>query len=68
MWMHEHCMWGFWWVFPLLGIVFLVVLIFLLIRAFGGGSFSGHSKVIEELKREMRDLKEEIERLKKDES
>lgn len=65
MWMHEHYMWGFWWIFPLLGMTLFVVVIVLLIRAFGGGAFSGSRREIEELRKEMRELKEEIEKVKK---
>lgn len=65
MWMHEHYMWGFWWIFPLLGMVLFVVLIILLIRVFSGGAFSGSRKEIEDLRNEIRELKEEIEKLNK---
>lgn len=62
MWMHEHYMWGFWWIFPLLGTAFVAVVLILLIRAIGGG---GSRKEIEELRQEIRDLKMEIEKVKK---
>lgn len=65
MWMHEHYMCGFWWIFPLLGMTLFVVVIVVLIRAFGGGAFSGSRKEIEELRKEMRELTEEIEKVKK---
>ncbi len=62
MWMHEHYMWGFWWIFPLLGMALFVAVLILLIRAFGG---VGSRKEIEELRQEIRDLKMEIEKVKK---
>lgn len=65
MWMHEHHMWGFWWIFPLFGVALFAVVIILLIRAVGGGAFPESRKEIEELRKEIRELKEEIEKLKK---
>lgn len=65
MWMHEHYMWGFWWIFPLLGMALFVAALILLIRASGG---VGSRKEIEELRQEIRDLKTEIEKLKKQEN
>ena len=65
MWMHDHSMWGFWWIFPLLGVTFFVVFIALLVKAFSGGAFSGSRNEVEELRKEILNLKEEIETLKK---
>ena len=65
MWMHEHYMRGFWWMFPLLGMALFVVVVILLIKAFGGGALSGSRKEIEELRKEVQDLKVEIEKVKK---
>jgi hypothetical protein len=58
-------MWGFWWIFPLLGMALFVMLIVLLARVFGGGVSSGSRKEIEELRKKVRELKEEIEKVKK---
>jgi len=64
MWMHEHYMWGFWWLFPLMGVVLFVLLIIVLVKVFGG-AVPGSRKEIEDLRNEIRELKEEIEKLKK---
>jgi hypothetical protein len=57
-------MWGFWWLFPLMGIAFFIVLIVLLIRSFGGSNFPASRKEIDEMRGEIRELREEIERIK----
>lgn len=68
MWMHDHYMWGLWWIFPLVGVTFFVVLIILLVKVFSGGAISGSRNEVEELRKEIRNLKEEIETLKKQEN
>ncbi len=63
---------GFGWIFPLIGLVFMVAMIFLGFRMMGGmmrggcmGSHGGHSAGdMEELRREVRELKEEIRNLR----
>ncbi len=61
-------MWGMWWIFPLVGLIFVIVMLFAISRFFGGGfGFCGGRRYdeIEDLKREMRDLKEEVAKLRK---
>jgi hypothetical protein len=63
---------GFGWIFPLFGLLFMVVMIFMCFRMMGGmmrgGSMPGHAGPgtgeIEELRREVRELKEEIRKLR----
>ncbi len=62
---------GFGWIFPLIGLVFMVVMVFLGFRMMGGMmragcmGHGGHSAGdMEELRREVRELKEEIRNLR----
>ena len=64
-------MWGFWWIFPVIGLAFCLFFIVLLVRAVsGGGRFmcmGGHDHgrdETSELRRELRELREELGRLK----
>ena len=60
-------MWGMW-IFPLIGLVFIIVVLFAISRFFGGGRwFCGGRRYdeIDDLRREMRDLKDEIAKLRK---
>lgn len=65
-------MWGLWWVFPLLGLLFMVVMMgacFRMMRGMmGGGGMCGrggdHPSSMEDLRREVRALREEIKQLK----
>jgi len=61
-------MWGLWWIFPLVGLTFVIVVSFAASRFFGGGiGFCGGRRHddIEDLRRDVRDLKEEVAKLKK---
>jgi len=63
-------MWGMGWIFPLIGLVFIIVVLFAVSRFFrGGANFCGGTRhdEIEDLKREIRDLKDEVARLKRKE-
>jgi hypothetical protein len=57
---------GFGWIFPLIGILFMVVMAFVCCRMMGrmagSGCMPGHGGTgeIEDLRREVRELKEEI--------
>jgi hypothetical protein len=63
-------MWGMGWIFPLIGLIFIIVCLFAISRFFGGGTgFCGgrRNNEIEDLRREMRELKDEIAKLRKKE-
>lgn len=64
MWMHGQYMCGFWWIFPLLGMALFVLIIVLLVRALGRGAFHG-THADENLRKEIQELKTEIEKVKK---
>ena len=60
-----------WWIMPIFGIVFLVIILFVISRFFGGG-FCGRPPLdrpggddIKELKQEIQELRDEIKALKK---
>ncbi len=63
---------GFAWIFPLIGLLFMVVMILVCVRGMGGmmrgacmTGHAGHSpSEFEELRREVRELKGEIEKLR----
>jgi uncharacterized membrane protein len=65
-------MWGFWWIFPLIGAVVCLALIVLAVRFMSTGRglscMGGHghtgSDHTAELRRELGTLREEVERLK----
>lgn len=64
-------MWGFWWIFPVIGLAFCLFFIVLMVRAMSGGARSmcmgGHDHgpdETSELRREVRELREELNRLK----
>lgn len=66
--MHGQYMCGFWWIFPVLGMALFVLIIVLLVRAFGRGAFSGPHAEIEDLRKEIQEMKTEIEKVKKQEN
>lgn len=63
---------GFGWIFPLIGLLFMVIMVFMCVRMMGGtmrgGCMPGHvshtASETEELRREVRELKEEIQKLR----
>ncbi len=63
---------GFGWIFPLIGLLFMVVMGFVCIRMMGGmsgfGCMGGHTAhttgEVEDLRRGVRDLREEIRKLR----
>jgi hypothetical protein len=60
-------MWGMGWIFPLIGFVFVVFCLFAMSRFFAGGAgFCGGRRYneIENLRREVRELKGEIAKLR----
>ncbi len=67
-------LWGFWWIFPLVGLVIALVFVFAIARAVGsGGQFMcmrGHRTdndgELAELRREVRELRQELRQLKGD--
>ena len=69
-WNGPHSMWGMWWIFPLIGLAFMIVCLFVISRFFGAGvGFCGSRRYneIEDLRKEMRELKDEIAKLRKKE-
>jgi hypothetical protein len=64
-------MWGFGWIFPLIGLAICVVFFTAMVRAMSGGRhvmcMGGHRRDLDEtaeLRRQVRELREEVERLK----
>ena len=69
-WNGPSPMWGMWWIFPLIGLAFIILILFAISRFFGSGvGFCGGRRYdeIEDLRREMRELKDEISKLRKKE-
>jgi uncharacterized membrane protein len=65
-------MWGLWWVFPLLGLLFIIVMMVFCARAMrtmmGGAGMCGHGQhhvsEADDLRREVRELREEVRKLR----
>jgi hypothetical protein len=65
-------MWGVWWIFPLLGLLFIVVMVMVCARMMGGmmggramcGHGGRHMSEIDDVRREVHELREEIQRLR----
>ncbi len=64
-------MWGFGWIFPLIGLLICLVLVVAMVRFMGGQGFlcmgdhrSDASRDDTELRREIRELREELKQLK----
>jgi uncharacterized membrane protein len=64
---------GFGWIFPLIGMLFMVVMVFVCIRMMGGmlgggGCMGGHrgrsADQADDLRREIQELKEEVRKLR----
>lgn len=58
-----------WWIFPFFGIIFMVLMLLIVSRFFGPGGFcwrppSGREEGIEELRKEIKALRDEIRELK----
>ena len=61
-------MWGIWWILPLMGLIFMIVMFFVMSRiCIGRTSFCDMRRNDEgdDLVRAIRELKEEIEKLRK---
>ncbi len=69
-WNGPHLMWGMGWIFPLIGFAFVIVCLFAISHLFRGeAGFCGGRRYneVEDLRREMRELKDEIAKLRKKE-
>jgi hypothetical protein len=58
-------MWGFWWIFPLIGLLFCAFFVFAMIRMMSGGRFMcmgshrDNGEEVARLRREVEDLREQ---------
>ena len=67
-WTWGPYMWGWWWIFPVIGFIFMMVMMFICSGFFRNrGSFCGMGRYdnMEDLKREIGELKEQITQLKR---
>jgi uncharacterized membrane protein len=61
-------MWGWWWIFPVIGFIFMMIMIFAcsgFFRKRGSSGGMGRYDNIEDLKREIGELKEQMTQLKR---
>jgi len=60
--------WGWWWVVPIIGIALCIIMCLFFRSRFAGSRFCGwasaSSSDLEEMKKEIRELKEELSKLK----
>jgi uncharacterized membrane protein len=72
MWWNSPGGWGpmyGWWIMPFFAVIFLLIVLFIVSRFFGGGGFCGRPNSdrdsdTEELRKEIKALREEIRELK----
>lgn len=67
-WTWGPYLWGWWWIFPVIGFMFMMIMFFACLGFFRKkGSFCGMGRYdqTEDLRREIGDLKEQIAQLKK---
>ncbi len=67
-WSYGSPMWGFWWVFPLMGCIFMLVMMLFGFRTMRGGGMCGFHREDSDagaLRKEITDLRSEIEALRK---
>jgi hypothetical protein len=62
-------MWSFWWIFPLIGMAICVLFLVTMVRAATGGHGfmcmgHGHARDEDDLRREIRELREDVKQLK----
>jgi uncharacterized membrane protein len=64
-WYYGHSVWGLWFVFPVIGFIFMMVMMFLFFRGKGALCGFNATRDLESLKNEVRELKTEVEALRK---
>jgi uncharacterized membrane protein len=67
-WTWGPYMWGWWWIFPVIGFMFMMIMIFAcsgIFRKRGSFCSMGRYDHMEDLKREIGELKEQITQLKR---
>ena len=67
-WTWGSYMWGWWWIFPVIGFMFMMIMVFAcsgFFRKRGIFCGMGRSVHMEDLKREIGELKEQITQLKR---
>jgi hypothetical protein len=64
-WYYGHPMWGLWFVFPVIGFIFMMVMMFRFFRGKGALCGFNTSRELENLKKEVRELRTEVVALRK---